>query len=97
MIGCVDVRSYSATDIVLYLLIIGVNHTAVLDLPPPDFGVGSSVSCPSCISIKKQLFSQLEQDMVGHISMLSTPLYLLLLGIDKICIALLFIIIALSG
>ena len=35
MIGCVDVRSYSATDIVLYLLIIGVNHTAVLDLPPP--------------------------------------------------------------
>ena len=73
MIGCVDIRSYSATDIVLYLLVIGVNHTAVLDLPPPDFGAGSSVSCPSCISIKKQLFSQLEVDMVGHISVLSTP------------------------
>ena len=34
MIGCVDICSYSATDIVLYLLVIGVNHTAILDLPP---------------------------------------------------------------
>lgn len=50
MIGGVDIRSYRATDIVLYLLVIGVNHTAILDLPP-DFGVGSSASCSSYISI----------------------------------------------
>ena len=35
MIRCVDIRSYRATNIVLYLLIISINHTTVLDLPPP--------------------------------------------------------------
>lgn len=42
---------------------------------PPPYGRGvSPVSCcSSSISIKKQLFCQEEQEIVGHTSVLSTP------------------------
>jgi hypothetical protein len=50
----------------------GVNHASVLQYPPPVPSGDASVSCPY-ISIKRQLFSHEEQEMVGHTSVFITP------------------------
>lgn len=48
--------------------------------PPVQRGASSASCCSYSISIKKQLFCQEEQEIVGHISVLSTPPSLTPLG-----------------
>lgn len=71
MVGCIDICSDCRNYIFVYGLIVCIKEVKIA---PPNFaGCQQFIQSFVHISINKQLFSQLEVDMVGHIFVLSTP------------------------